>query len=295
MTPRAGLLLLCLSPVLACGDAGGNAVLQGRRTVDSAGGTVALGIESRAYRATALPASGRIAGRITFASDTTPPPTPGSLDTISASTGGRIACPAHRASSAPRPGVLVWVEGVDAGKPLPMVRRATLSIEECEFVPHVMAVPAGTTINLFSADRATYTTRFFREGAADPVAVAQTVDAGQVVPSEDVAKRAGMVEVRRTEQTWARGFVAVFDHPYFAVADASGGFTIDSLPAGTYTLKIWHDGMQHPAEQRVTVTPGGTGRVDLTLTQSGVTAPAAATPDTAVPPTTPPADRRPSR
>ena len=163
----------------------------------------------------------------------------------------------------------VWaivVNGVDAGKPLPMVRRATLSIEDCEFVPRVMAVPAGTTINLFSSDRATYTTRFYREGAADPVAVAHTVDAGQVVPSEDVAKQAGMVEVRRTEQDWARGYVAVFDHPYFAVSDASGNFTIDSLPPGTYTLKIWHEGLERPAEQRVTVTSGGIGRVDLSLT-----------------------------
>ena len=266
MMARAGLIVLCLSPVLACGDAGGNAVLQGRRTVDSAGGTVALGIEKVAYRAVALPATGRIAGKITFSSDTTPPPAPGSLDTISASTGGRIACPQQRAPGAASGGVLVWVEGVEAGKPLPMVRRATLSIEECEFVPRVMAVPAGTTINLFSGDRATYTTRFFREGAPEPIAVAHTVDAGQVVPSEEVAKEAGMVEVRRTEQTWARGFVAVFDHPYFAVADGDGSFAIDSLPAGTYTLKIWHDGLERPAEQRVTVAPGGTGRVDLTLT-----------------------------
>ena len=263
--PRAGLLILCLAPIVACSESGG-AVLQGRHT-DSSGGTVALGLSSAgSYRPIALASSGSIAGRITVASapDTLPPDSTVKLDTISASTGGRISCDGARAPDA-SPNALVWVEGVDSGKPLPSVRRGTLSIEGCQFEPRVMAVPAGTTINLFSADRATYTTRFFREGAAEPVAVAHTVDAGQVVPSERIASQPGLVEARRAEQQWAHAYVAVFDHPYFAVADAAGNFRIDSLPPGTYTVKVWREGLKDAVEQRVTVAAGGTGRLDLAL------------------------------
>jgi hypothetical protein len=243
-------------------------VLQGRRTVDSSGGTVALGLSSAgAYRPVALASVGSIAGRITVAvaPDTIPPDsTTPALDTISASTGGRIRCDASAAPTEAA-NALVWVEGVEAGKPLPAVRRGTLSIEDCRFEPRVMAVPAGTTINLFSGDRATYTTRFYREGAAEPVAVAHTVDAGQVVPSEKIASQAGLVEARRVDQQWAHAYLAVFDHPYFAVADNSGNFRIDSLPPGTYTVKVWREGLEKPVEQRVTVTPSGTGKLDLTL------------------------------
>ena len=262
---RARLLLFCFSPVVvACADSSG-ATLQGKRTVDSSGGTVALGLSSAgSYRPIALASAGSIAGRVTVQprADTNPPDS--AADTVSATARGQLDCE-HVAQAPGSGGALVWVEGVDAGKPLPEERRGTLSIAECRFEPRVMAVAAGTTINLFSADRATYTTRFYREGTSEPVAVAHTVDAGQVVPSERIASEPGLVEARRAEQHWARAFVAVFEHPYFAVTDASGNFRIDSLPAGTYTVKVWHEGLDKPLEQRVTITSGGTGKLDLTL------------------------------
>lgn len=264
--PRAGLLLCCLSPLLLHCTDGGGATLQGNRTVDSSAGTVALGLSSTGtYRPIVLASSGSIAGKIALraSSDTIPPDSGVAMDTVSASASGRIDC---EDVAQPRDArALVWVEGVEAGKPLPPVRRVTLSIADCRFDPRVMAVAAGTTINLFSDDRATYTTRFFREGTPEPVAVAHTVDAGQVVPSERIASEAGLVEARRVEQPWARAYVAVFEHPYFAVADADGTFRIDSLPPGTYTVKVWHEGLDKPVEQRVTVTAGGAGKIDLTL------------------------------
>jgi hypothetical protein len=36
-------------------------------------------------------------------------------------------------------------------------------------------------------------------------------------------------------------YIHVFDHPYFAVTDERGMFTISNLPAGTYVLKAWHE------------------------------------------------------
>lgn len=40
---------------------------------------------------------------------------------------------------------------------------------------------------------------------------------------------------------WMLGFVHVFDHPYFAVTKDKGAFPIPNVPAGTYTLKAWHE------------------------------------------------------
>jgi hypothetical protein len=36
-------------------------------------------------------------------------------------------------------------------------------------------------------------------------------------------------------------YIHVFDHPYFAVTDERGMFSISNLPAGTYLLKAWHE------------------------------------------------------
>jgi hypothetical protein len=40
---------------------------------------------------------------------------------------------------------------------------------------------------------------------------------------------------------WMRAYVGVFDHPYFAVTDSDGRFTMPAPPAGRCVLKIWHE------------------------------------------------------
>ncbi|MGH7321490.1 MAG: carboxypeptidase-like regulatory domain-containing protein, partial [Candidatus Rokuibacteriota bacterium] len=38
------------------------------------------------------------------------------------------------------------------------------------------------------------------------------------------------------------GALVAFDHPFFAVSDAAGRFRIDGVPAGTHTVRLWHEG-----------------------------------------------------
>lgn len=40
---------------------------------------------------------------------------------------------------------------------------------------------------------------------------------------------------------WMSGYLWMFDHPYFAVTDETGRFTIKNAPAGTWNLVIWHE------------------------------------------------------
>ena len=42
-------------------------------------------------------------------------------------------------------------------------------------------------------------------------------------------------------------------------------FKIDGLPAGTYNVKVWHERLAKPVEQRVVVGPGGVGELDVSL------------------------------
>ena len=160
---------------------------------------------------------------------------------------------------------LVWVDSVSVGKPLPEVRRETLTIERCRFGPRIMAVVRGSTVNVFSRDQVAHTPVFYREGNAEPVDQMHTVDDGQVIPSEKIARQSGVVEVRCKLHPFARAYIAVFDHPYFAITDAQGAFTIDGLPPGTYNVKVWHERLEKPMVQRVVVGPGGVARLDASL------------------------------
>src|SRR5207247_2335623 len=40
---------------------------------------------------------------------------------------------------------------------------------------------------------------------------------------------------------WMSGYLFVFAHPYFAVSDENGKFTIEKVPAGKYRVVMWHE------------------------------------------------------
>ena len=64
-----------------------------------------------------------------------------------------------------------------------------------------------------------------------------------------------------------KAYIAVFDHPYFAVTGEDGKFTIKGLPAGTYEVEAWHE---RAGKRNATITISGEGdsqSVDFTFTR----------------------------
>ena len=54
-------------------------------------------------------------------------------------------------------------------------------------------------------------------------------------------RHSGLLRLVCDTHAWMLGFIHVFDHPFFAVTDENGAFTLSGVPAGTYTLKVWHE------------------------------------------------------
>ncbi len=162
-------------------------------------------------------------------------------------------------------GALVWVSDARAGRALTRDRRAELAIVRCQFVPRVLALVQGTTINLQSRDATVHHTRFYSESEGELLSRMLTVDRWAVVPSAKIAAQPGLVRVRLSRHPYVRGFVAVFDHPYFAVTNHYGRYRISGLPAGTYHVRVWHERADRVTEQTVTVKPGREATLDATL------------------------------
>ena len=249
----------------SCSGAGDAATPNGStgRVVDSSDGTVALGLDAPTTYKPAAAGPASLTGVVSVQGAPTDSLIPVRRDTRTC--GDTVRMLGLGAGAGALPNALVWVEGITSGKPLPDVRRQTLKIERCRLEPRVLATVTGATINVFSRDPVVHDLRFFREGSGEAIAYVHTVDDGQVVPTERVAGKPGIVETRCTMHPWMRGYVAVFEHPYFAVTDEKGAFTIDGLPAGTYGVKVWHQGMDAPVEQRVVVGDGGAGRLDVAV------------------------------
>jgi len=161
---------------------------------------------------------------------------------------------------------LVWVAGVKTGKPLPVERRVSMSSEDCTIDPRVQGTVEGAAVNVFNDDKLIHRLVFLRAGTNDTLIVTPFFNIGQVVATEKLAKDPGVVEVRCVQHPWTRGYLAVFDHPYFAVTEKDGRFAIDSLPPGSYRLMVWHEGMAKPMERPLTISAGETG-VDVTVSK----------------------------
>lgn len=262
---KAIVALLLLSSASGCSDFGEAAIPRGSRgaVVDSSAGTVALGLGRMPYREVAGDVSGTLAGNLSLQQAISDSVVAISRDVNVCGDSARVAEVGPDGNGLAN--ALVWVSGVTSGKPLPEIRRERLTIAGCRFQPRVMGVTTGTTINVFSDDRAEHEVRFYREGAGEPVDHVRTFAAGSIVPSEKIAKAPGVVEARNRHHPWARAYIAVFNHPYFAVTDDKGAFRIDSLPPGTYDVKVWHERLNAPLQRRVTIAPNGTGRLDAAL------------------------------
>jgi hypothetical protein len=48
------------------------------------------------------------------------------------------------------------------------------------------------------------------------------------------------------------GWLVATETPYFAVTDKSGTFKLDNVPAGSYTVEVWHEKLGK-STQKVTV------------------------------------------
>lgn len=80
----------------------------------------------------------------------------------------------------------------------------------------------------------------------------------QGTPSEPVLfDKPGVVVLGCNIHDWMVGYVYVTNDPWFAVSDAQGKLNLEQLPAGTYTVSLWHP-------QAPEMLPQAAGQVQLT-------------------------------
>jgi plastocyanin len=175
---------------------------------------------------------------------------------------------------APGPGgAVVWLRRANGDTPRPAPAKGkVISQRGKSFVPHVLAVPVGTTVD-FRNDDAIYHNVFSLNKPND-------FDTGlykQGGSYMQTFKKPGPVQLLCNIHSSMIGYVYVVDSPWYAQADGSGAFTIRGVPPGEYEVEVWHESASKPTKQRLSV--GADGVRGLELRVGGDRRPPAFVPD----------------
>ncbi len=254
---------------LACdGDASGDgtrkaSALPAPSRAALANGDIVIAKPTTPYTVAAVATPGSVSGTVTLKHplEVLPPIATGAAG---AACGASIADESVSVQGGGLAGVVVWLEGARSGKAPGAERRVELESDHCKLVPRVQAAMVGSAVNIIGHDELRQHLRFVAAGDSTPRALILLGGGEQVIPTELPFTAPGMVSVRDAEHPWTRAYLAVFDHPYFAVTGNGGAFTIDGVPPGKYKLNAWHE-RTGVSVQDVDVGANGATKVAISL------------------------------
>jgi plastocyanin len=132
---------------------------------------------------------------------------------------------------------------------------AVIDQKGCVYVPHVLGVMVGQQLDILNSDGTLHNIHALPKVNKE---FNKAMPRSKKQMSVTFDKVEAPFKVKCDVHPWMGAFLGVFDHPYFAVTDDSGSFTISNLPPGKYVVEAWHEKL-------------GSQTVDLTVDESGAT------------------------
>ena len=132
-------------------------------------------------------------------------------------------------------------------------RRGRMDQRHERFVPHVLAIVAGTWVDFPNGD-GTYHNVF-------SLSKTKEFNLGRYAAGHSRAvrfERPGIVRVFCEIHSHMSAFILVFAHRFFAVTDDEGRYRLEGVPPGTYTVVVWNETVRGDPPRR-TVTIGDAG------------------------------------
>ena len=122
---------------------------------------------------------------------------------------------------------------------------------QCVFVPRVVVVPVGGTVEFLNSDRLLH--NLHSASGGDNPTFNRTQPKGRAIPI--AFRRPEIIRIDCDLHPWMRAWVVVAEHPFYALSNDKGEFTLENVPPGTYTLRVWHESLP-VVKKDVTVSDG---------------------------------------
>jgi plastocyanin len=129
-----------------------------------------------------------------------------------------------------------------------------------QFVPYVKVISVGTTVRFPNSDNIRHQVYSFSPAKKFELPLYAGTDAPPVV-----FDKPGVVVLGCNIHDWMIGYIYVADTLFFAKTGAAGTATLNDMPAGEYTVRVWHPNMERAEEttaQRLTLVADSPASTD---------------------------------
>jgi len=123
-------------------------------------------------------------------------------------------------------------------RPEPPSKPVQMDQQQCVYVPRVVVVPVGGTVEFLNSDRLLHN---LHSASTENPTFNRTQPKGRTIPV--VFKKPEIVRIDCDLHTWMRAWVVVAEHPFYAVTGPNGEFALDNVPPGKHTLKVWQEAL----------------------------------------------------
>lgn len=138
---------------------------------------------------------------------------------------------------------------------MPPTAELVLAQKDCAFQPHVLIVRSRQKVRILAAGAVTHNARAspVRNSPFNVLLARENREGVELSFPEAESLPFKVVSDLRP---WMSSYWLVVDHPYAAVTDANGRFTIKGLPAGEHEFVVWHErpGYLHSRREPLEVT-----------------------------------------
>ena len=134
---------------------------------------------------------------------------------------------------------VIALKGMDGKSTGASAPPEVLDQKHCEYSPVILAVQTGQKVDVKNSDPTLHNVH-----AIPTVAGNSEKNQAQAPNAPDLMfsfqKPENFLKFQCDVHNWMFAWVSVFDHPYFAVSDKDGKYTIKNVPDGKYTLMVMH-------------------------------------------------------
>ena len=158
--------------------------------------------------------------------------------------------------------IAVYIDAISGKTFTPPTYHVIIDQKHLKFVPHVLEVLKGTTVDFVNSDPTLHNV-FWPDIGGNKKLARNLGTWPQGQHKSFTFNNLGVVPLLCNVHPEMSGYVVVVPTPYFAVTDSSGDYVIKNVPDGKYTLKTWSEEGK-PATQSVDIK-GAVTTVNLTI------------------------------